>query len=163
MKIEKFFLLFALFCSACIIISCKKGEQGPPGNANVEVYNFGSQTIAGGVVNYTLNISRGKVDSSLILVYYNPSTENETTWYPIPGIGSGSLYQTRYFIYQTSTTPSVYTLGVRLTKMDGSIYSNAVTFTKLKVVITPASSIQNASVDQNNFYSVKQYLHLADN
>ncbi|MBV4357768.1 hypothetical protein [Pinibacter aurantiacus] len=162
MKIEKFFLLFALSCSA-FITSCKKGEHGPPGNANVEVYNFGSQTISGGSANYTLNISRGKIDSSLVLVYYNPSTEQETTWYPIPGIGSGSLYQTRYFIYQTSTNPSVYTLAVRLVKMDGAIYTTPVTFTKLKVVIAPASSIQNASVDQNNFYSVKQYLHLADN
>lgn len=161
MKIEKFFLLFALSCSA-FVIGCKKGEQGPPGNANVEVYNFGSQTISSGAVSYTLNISRGKIDSSLILIYYNPSTENET-WYPIPGVGSGSLYQTRYFIYQTSTTPSVYTLSVRLLKMDGSIYSTQTTFTKLKVVIAPASAIQNASVDKNDFYSIKQYLHLADN
>ena len=61
----------AQFLVACIVISvsvlsCKKGDQGPQGeagNANVIVYNFGSKTSAGGSIAYQIvNISQGKAD-----------------------------------------------------------------------------------------------------
>ena len=161
MKLKRTLLLLALCCTV-FAIGCKKGEQGPAGNANVEIHNFGSQTITTGVINYTLkNISRGKIDSSLILVYYNPSIESETSWYPIPSIGSGNLYQTRYFLTQSGND---YSLGIRILKMDGvTAYTTSITFTKLKVVIAPASSIHSSSINKGDYNSVKQYLQLTDN
>ena len=161
MKLKRTLLLLAICCTA-FAIACKKGEQGPAGNANVEIYNFGSQTVTTGIINYTLkNISRGKIDSSLVLVYCNPATEGETAWYPIPGIGSGNQYQTRYFLSQSGND---YSLGVRILKMDGvTAYTTSVTFTKLKVVIAPASSIHNSSINTGDYNAVKQYLQLTEN
>jgi hypothetical protein len=168
---RKLFLVAALALS---FTACKKGDTGPAGtsgkdgNANVTVYNFGSQAASGGSLNYTLTVTQGKIDSSLILVYSNPSTEAATAWYPVPGLGSGGSYEARFFIYQTATTPSsVYTLAVRLLSPGGTaVYSSAVTFTKLKVVLAPASTLINgrmaAPVDYSDYYAVKAYYHLPD-
>ena len=165
--------LMALLVSATLFMTaCEKGEdgaQGPTGNANVTVYNYPTQTTASGSLNYTLTISKEKLDSSLLLVYYNPSTEAASAWYPVPGLGASATYQTRYFIYQTATTPnSEYTLSVRLTQpASGSPYAGPVTFTKLKVVIAPASQVLTggrmaAPYDVNDYYSVKNYFGLED-
>ena len=162
-----------LFVLAAVIsfTACKKGDtgpQGPAGNANVTVYNFGEQTFTD-VVNLKLsNISQGKMDSSLILAYYNPSSEAATSWYPIPGAGSGAAYQTRYFVYQSATTPvSIYTFSIRTLKADGTAYGSAVTFKKIKIIMAPASAVlaggrqmsgvPNIPVDVNDYYAVCRY------
>lgn len=160
--------LIAALVLLTTIVSCKKGDTGPAGNANVIQYNFSSQTFTG-VLNLTLsNISQGKIDSSMVLIYYNPSTEAATAWYAVPGLGSGGLYETRYFLYQTSTSPSIYTLSIRTNKPDGTgTYASALTFTKTRVFIVPASTIlpggrQAAPVDYSDYYAVKKYYNIPD-
>ncbi|RYF91319.1 MAG: hypothetical protein EOO03_01640 [Chitinophagaceae bacterium] len=165
--------LMALLVTASLFMTaCEKGgdgAQGPMGNADVTVYNYPTQTTSSGSLNYTLTISKEKLDSSLVLVYYNPSTETSSAWYPVPGIGPTANYETRYFIYQTATTPnSQYTLAVRLTQpANALVYTGTTTFTKLKIVIAPASQVlaggrMAAPYDVNDYYSVKNYFGLED-
>lgn len=164
-------VILFVFTVLISITACKKGDtgpQGPMGNADITVYNFGQQTFTG-VVNLQLsNISQGKIDSSLILAYYNPANEVATAWYPIPGVGSGGNYATRYFLYQSATTPvSTYTFSLRAIKTDGSAYANVLTFTKVKIIIAPASvvlpggrqmnGVPNIPVDVNDYYAVCKY------
>lgn len=160
--------LIAALVLLTTIVSCKKGDTGPAGNANVIQYNFGSQTFTG-VLNLTLsNISQGKIDSSMVLIYYNPSTETSTAWYPVPGLGSGGLYEMRYLIYQGTPSPSSYIISLRANKPDGSgTYASALTFTKIRVFIVPASSVlpggrQAAPVDYSDYYAVKKYYNIPD-
>lgn len=147
----------------------EEGPQGPSGedgNANVLLYEFGEQTFTN-VLSLQLSVSRETVDNSLILVYYNPSNEASTSWYAIPGLGSGGNYQTRYFIYQSSTDPSVYTLSMRTLEPDGSgLYGSQVTFTKIKVIFAEASSIISAKaksqLDLRDYNAVKAYYGIPD-
>lgn len=159
----------AMIAIALLFNSCKKeegpvGPKGTDGNANVVLYNFGSQTSSGGAFNYILDsLSQGFVDSSLILVFANPSDQASTAWYPVPGLGSGGAYETRYFIYQTNTNPSTYTLTVRLANPDGSgTYASAVTFDKLKIIFAPASVVISGKkeIDWTNYAEVCSYLKL---
>jgi hypothetical protein len=69
------------------------------------------------------------MDSSFVLLYYNPATEAATAWYPIPGIGPGASFETRFFVFQSSTAPSGYTFGVRRHNVDtGANHNTSVTF-----------------------------------
>lgn len=151
-----------------IFAACsKKGDPGPTGNANVTVYNYGSVTFTGST-NYTLtNISQGMIDSSLVLAYYNPSTEAATAWYPVPGGGPVGAYEVRYFIHQSAATPSTYTMGVRAQAPAGGPYATPLTFRKFKIIIAPANKVltggrQAAPVDYNDYEAVRKYYNLPD-
>ena len=180
---KKIYRLSLVFVCALSLIACKKGDEGPagatgpagpagpqgvPGNANIILYNFGPQTFTGATSYVLSNLSRGRVDSSLVLVYYNPSTEAETAWYPCPGGGSGGAYETRFFIYQSSIAPSRYTLGLRAITPAGASYPNPLTFNKLRVIIALTSSIlpggrsSQPAVDYTDYYAVKKYFNLPD-
>ncbi|MDF2192238.1 hypothetical protein [Paraflavitalea sp. CAU 1676] len=171
-------LLLVLF-SISLVAGCKKGDTGPEGpagpagtkgNADVALYNFGQQTFTGSLNLLLSNLSQGKVDSSLILVYYNPSTEAATAWYPIPGSGPASTYETRFFVYQSSTSPvSAYTLGIRTTKADGTVYPTQVTWRKVRVIIAPASVVAAGGrqipgaglpIDVNDYAAVCRYFNI---
>lgn len=138
------------------------GEQGPPGadgNANVIQFEFGEQTFTNSL-NLDLSISQETVDSSLILVYYNPANEATTAWYQMPGLGPGGAYQTRYFIFQSSTEPSIYSLGIRTLLPDGSAaYGNPVTFRKIRVIFVEASTVFTG-VNLHDYNEVAVYLGL---
>src|SRR4051812_5723868 len=113
------------------------------------------------------NISQGRIDSSFVLAYYNPSTEAPTAWYPVPGIGSSGAYETRFFIYQTVTSPSTYLMGVRLMAPGSALsYANAVTFTKFKIVVVSSSAIftggRQIRPDWSNYNAVKKFLNLPE-
>lgn len=140
------------------------GPQGVSGNANVVLYEYGTQTFTS-AVNYLLtNISQGRIDSSILLTYYNPSTEAATMWYAVPGAGSTAAYVTRNFWYQTSTAPSTYTMSVRTHNWDGTPNVTSKTFTKLRIFVVKSSSIlpggKGAEVDLNDQDAV--YEHFID-
>lgn len=117
-----------------------QGAKGDQGNANVQIYEFGSRTFTGSL-NLPLSLSRATVDSSVVFMYYNPVPESESAWYPIPGSGSGGLYETRYFLSQALVSPSTYTFGVRVFKPDGTLYNISLTFRKIRIVLVKASAI----------------------
>jgi hypothetical protein len=150
MKQAKFIML-ALFLAALFSNCSKEGPQGPagvqgpqgpqgvkgdpgpqgvPGNSNVILYNFASRTFTT-LTSYQITIDPGKVDSSIVLAYFNPAGEVATAWYPIPGLGNSGFFQSRSFIYQVSTSPSVYSLTVRLLNANGTgDYNTPVTWAK---------------------------------
>ena len=167
MKIINLWPLFLLLFVS--IAGCKKGDTGPAGadgNADVNAFTFGPVTFTGTTNLKLTGLTQGRIDSSLILVYYNPVPEAATSWYPAPGLGSGANYETRYFIYQTGTNPVEYTLSLRLMNTGTAIsYPTQVTFTKIKVFIVPASKITPGGrtgntkqpVDLNNYYDVCRF------
>lgn len=161
--------LYAILLSILFFSACKKGDtgpQGPTGNADVKMFTFGSQTFTGALGLKLLGLTQGYVDSSLVLVYYNPVPEAATAWYPCPGLGSGGSYETRYVIYRTSTTPEEWMVSIRAVKPDGSgPYPNALTFTKVRIIFAPASSIQTGRgtpLDLKDYNAVKNYYNLPD-
>ncbi len=139
------------------------GINGQDGNANVTVINFGSKTFSSSADYALPMLSKGMIDSSLILVYYNPSSESATAWYAVPGLGSSGTYETRYILTQIS---SASTLRIFLNKPDGSgSYTGNVTFTKLKVIVAPGSTFINGKstqppVDYNDYYAVCKFYNI---
>lgn len=118
------------------------GPQGPTGNANVALYEFGSRSFTGSTNYVVPGITPEQMDASFVLIYFNPSTEVETAWYQVPGIGPGASYETRYFTFQTSTSPSEYTFGVRTLNVGASTsYGTQVTWRKLRIFVVPATTI----------------------
>ncbi|WP_143310613.1 hypothetical protein [Chitinophaga vietnamensis] len=163
---------YLLACMLLAFVACKKGDigpQGPQGNANITMYTFDSQTFTG-MLNLVLNnITSNKMDSSLILVYYNPVPEDGTSWYAIPGAGPGNLYQTRFFTYQVNVNPSNYLLSIRTFNSDGSTYGSKLLFRRIRVIIAPATAILSGGrmsshqpVDYNDYHAVMRYYHLPE-
>jgi hypothetical protein len=145
--------LLTLFCISIAVLfsQCKKeGDAGKDGNANVMIYTFGSKTSSGGSINYSLpaEVTQARLDSSVVLAYYNPSNELPEVWYSVPGIGSGGYYHVRSFWYNTSNP----VFGVRIMTPAGAIYNTAVTFTKFRIVIIPASQITVLSIRPEEQY-----------
>ena len=156
-------ILFAVFC-VCACKKGEKGEQGPTGNADVTMFTFENKTFTNTLA-LEIPISKSRVDSSLVLVYYCPSTEAASSWYPVPGIGSSGTYNTRYNLYQpqTQTQPSKYRLDIRTLNMAGTAYGYAVTFTKIKVIFAPASSISalsNLNEIKNDYYLAEKQFNI---
>lgn len=172
MKTLRFPVLLFL-CMAMLMSSCKKGDTGPAGedgNANVRLFTYSDITFTG-VYNMQLSgISQGMMDSSLVLIYYNPSTEVASSWYPVPGLGSGALYDMRYLLYQSSTSPSIYTISLRAMQPNGSgSYASQLTFTKVRVFLVPASSVtvggrgvadSESILNVEDYYSVCRYFNI---
>ena len=164
---------YASICAGVLLLlvtACKKGDTGPKGrdgNANVIQLNYGSQTFTG-VCSFPLpdSISQEMIDSSVVLVYYVLSTEAPTSWYTVPGLGSGGLFETRMFVYQSSLSPVKLAVSVRLVKPDGTgSYATAVTFSKTRVIIIPASKVTNVArygPDLGRYDAVKSFYGLGD-
>lgn len=176
------FKLLTVFVISGTLFSCQKdgatgpagpagpagpmGPQGVSGNANVITYTYSSQTFTGALNLLLTNMSQARIDSGIVLVYYNPSTEVSTAWYSCPGVGSGGSYNTRFFYYQTGTSPSVYTVAIRALTLSGGGYPSPLTFTKTKVVIIATAAIANGGryggslPDLTDYLSVKKYFAL---
>lgn len=165
-------LLGLILVLAAVVYSCsgKDGPAGPAGrngNANVIVYQYGTQTTTTGTINYVFDASQGLVDSSLVLAYYNPSTEAATAWYAVPGLGSTGAYMTRSLWYQTTAVPSQYTYRVLLLTPSGSAtYTTSTTFTKFKIILVPASEINSVTsrgmLNLSDYNAVADYLRLSE-
>jgi hypothetical protein len=146
------------------------GPQGVSGNANVVSYTYGSKTFTSSVDYLMTNMPQSRIDSSIVLAYYNPSTEAATAWYQVPGAGSTASYEVRNFWYQTATAPtSVYTMGVRTYNHDGSANAVSKTFTKFRIFVVAASSIlpggrqTKPAIDLNDYNAVCEYLGVSKN
>lgn len=172
MKTLRFPALLSL-CLVLLMASCKKGDTGPAGqdgNANVRLFTYSNITFTG-VYNLQLSgISQGQMDSSMVLIYYNPSSEVASSWYPVPGLGSGSTYDMRYLLYQSSPSPSIYTISLRAMLPNGSgPYGSQLTFTKVRVFLVPASSVtvggrgvadSESILNTEDYYSVCRYFNV---
>lgn len=169
-KIPGFFTLSKLVLFASVMVfaaGCFQGDKGADGNANIICYNFGPQTTTTGNLTYTItDIDQETIDSSLILVYYTPSIETASSWYPCPGISTTAAYETRYFLTEVDEN-YIAMVGVKLHNVGSTaLYTSSVTFSRLKVIIAPASSIINPSVkkqpDFSDYNQVREYFGLQD-
>jgi hypothetical protein len=168
---KKLITAFAVFAVLALSTSCKKAEDGATGptgpagsngtngNSNVKAYYFGKDSITSLNPNITLNlpspVTSNMIDSSAVLVYHSASG----LWFPSPGVGLNSTYQTR--IYTQNTT-----LYVKSLDPDGTAYSGGkVIFDKLKVIVIPASDFsgfRKKPVDFTDYKATMQYYGLAE-
>ena len=125
-----------------------QGEEGPigpkgvTGNANVKLYEYGSVTFTSAENFLLTDMPKTQIDSSLVLMYYNPQNEVESAWFAVPGAGSLASYLTRNFWYQTKSAPSSeYTVALRIFNSDGSSNTTWRTFVKTRIFIASASQI----------------------
>jgi len=160
-------LLAMILIIGALAASCEKeegptGPQGPAGaagangNANVMVYGFGETTLTSVSTekSFTLPISSGKVDSSMIYPYFH----HNSWWYPAGSIGYASSYLTRYYIFPGTTSSSLL-IGIK--NVDGSVYTGAdVTWDSVRVFVIPANVFKiakNQNVDFNDYQAVADY------
>jgi hypothetical protein len=62
------------------------GPQGVAGNANVVLYEYGSTTFTS-LVSYLIpDMTVEKMDTTLVVGYFNPSEYDEDVWISLPGI-----------------------------------------------------------------------------
>ena len=143
------------------------GPQGVSGNANVVLYEYGARTFTTTVDYLMTNISQGRIDSSIVLAYHNPSGESETAWYAVPGAGTMGTYVTRNYWYQTNTDPSEYTMTVRTHNWAGTLNTPTKTWNKFRIFVVMASAIVSpevkSEVDLNDYHSVCKFLGIKRN
>ena len=157
-------LMLSAFLFAC---SGEDGAVGPKGNANVIMYNYGSQTTTSGYLYYNFEAEQEFVESCIVLGYYNPLDQDTTCYYAIPGLGSNGNYMTRSWWYRTVAVPSTYTYHVRLLTPSGSgTYTTSTTFRKFKLILVPASSITTITsrglLNLSDYNAVMDYLELSE-
>lgn len=142
------------------------GPQGVMGNANVVLYEYGSLTFTSTASYLMTDITQGRVDSSIVLAYYNPDPEAETAWYAVPGAGSSGTYVTRNFWWQTEVDPSTYTMTVRTHTWTGTLHTTTKTWRKFRIFVVMASAIISpevkSEVDLNDYHSVCKFLGIKE-
>jgi len=142
------------------------GPQGVMGNANVVLYEYGTMTFTSSVNYLMTNITQGRVDSSIILSYYNPESEHETAWYAVPGAGSTGAYITRNFWWQTGVDPSTYTMAVRTHTWTGTLHTTSKTWRKFRIFVADASTIltpeAKSELDLDDYYAVCKFFGIKE-
>lgn len=168
-------LLVAILLLSAFLFSCSgedgatgpagpKGADGADGNANVTAYEFGTRTTTTGTINYQFTATQAHIDSCLVLGYFQ-SPAAAGNWYPIPGVGPNTLYQTRSYWQATNATTQQYV--VKLVTMDGTTaYLTSTTFSKMKLYLVPASVIipltSRGLLNVSDYNAVRDYLKLSD-
>jgi hypothetical protein len=142
------------------------------GNANVILYEYGTQTFSGSANYLITNLTKNRADSSMMIAFYNPEGADASAWYGIPSLGPGNAYIATHNWYQSSTNPSTYTMTVSLFTPGGSAYSSDVTFSKFRIFVTKASAIlpggrvkilspQEAGIDLTDHNAVSKFLGMS--
>jgi hypothetical protein len=142
------------------------GPQGVSGNANVVLYEYGSMTFTSSVDYLMTDITQGRIDSSIVLSYYNPDNEDPTAWIAVPGASSLGDFVTRNFWWQTGLEPSTYTMRVRTNNWDGTLNTTSKTWTKFRIFVVLASTIEaggkKSEIDLNDYHAVCEFLGIKE-
>lgn len=167
-------LLVAILLLTAFLFSCSgedgatgptgpKGTDGTDGNANVVMYEFGTQTTTTGMLLYQFEATQGFADSCMYFGYYKTSV-GSNTWYPIPGIGPDAAYESRSYIQQSNATAQRY--YVKLVNMAGLDYTASTTFAVMKLYIVPPSVIipitSRGLLNVSDYNAVRDYLNLSE-
>lgn len=138
------------------------------------LYEYESQTFTEFVDYLIPDMPRSRMDSSILLAYYNVIGSREDLWYPVPGIGQTYLYIVGSFWY-VSSTPNAYELRLFTANFDGTIHSGSKTFTKFRIFVVNASEVlpqgksgkgdlldklKEDGVDVNDYFAVMDYFGL---
>lgn len=142
------------------------GPQGVTGNANVVLYEYGSMTFTSTVSYLLTDITQGRIDSSILLSYYNPSNESQTAWMAVPGANSTGTYVTRNYWWQTAVDPSTYTMTVVTNNWNGSPNITSKTWTKFRIFVVQASAIvtpaAKSELDLDDYHAVCKFLGIKE-
>ncbi|WP_232825994.1 hypothetical protein [Chitinophaga alhagiae] len=143
------------------------GQQGAPGNANVTLYTFKNVKVKIGYQLHLTNLPKARMDSCMVLGYYNPAGEYSGTWYPIPGPGPGNAYWAVYNLVQVGGNMGLYGFNLKLQQPDGTAYNTEVIFNTVRIFVVPASSIiplgkQAPAVDVKDYEAVLKHYGFQD-
>lgn len=166
---KKLFSLIIVLGLLVGLMSCTKegpagpaGKNGTDGNANVTTYLFTDSATITWSATSTITLSYDSVfnitdsirDESVFLIYSKMKVGG--LWYPVPGLGSGGSYTTRYFIGSNS-------IVIQLRNPDGSTWSgtNKPEFSAIKVCVIPSTTViemNAAGINQENYQECMRYL-----
>jgi hypothetical protein len=117
------------------------GPQGVAGNANVVLYEYGSTTFTS-LVSYLIpDMTVEKMDTTLVVGYFNPSEYDEDVWISLPGIVA--INGNNYIIvnYLASYDADNYSMILTTLNVDGSLNSVSKTWRKFRIFVIPASTV----------------------
>ena len=140
------------------------GPTGPTGNANVQQYTFGLRRItAGSFASYSnMPLTQTQLDNTTVVVFHE-HTDNRNTWYPSPGAGYLNGYVTLMVL---SITGSNLLVDVQPKNPDGTLYASTLTFSRVRVIIIPASSnvtlAKASGLNLNDYNAVRKYYNLPE-
>lgn len=163
MKRKLLVIIMFMAMSAIMVTSCKKGDDGKPGNANVTSHTFSVPTWSSNSTRWYITMSvpeitTGNNSSASIQVYF--SIDNNS-WVALPNTVVAS---SNYFMgYITSAGIVEVTWdynGVGIGSSPNTFYS-ATSLFKV-VVIPPATIVANPDLDLNNYNKVKTKFNLQD-
>jgi len=200
---KNFYLLFSIILGLSTILSCEgpegpqgpqgtqgpaglqgdqgpQGEQGPigpqgvTGNANVVLYEYGSVNFTS-VVSYLIpDMTVEKMDTTLVIGYFNPSEYDEDVWISLPGIVA--INGNNYIIvnYMASFDADSYSMILTTLNVDGSLNASSKTWRKFRIFVIPASTVipagriadvqtdlSNAGIDFTDYAAVCDYFGLS--
>ncbi len=164
---KNFYFLFAILVALFTITGCEgpegpqgpagpqgnqgpqglEGEQGPigpqgiTGNANVVLYEYGPATFSS-VVSYLIpDMTVEKMDTTLVVGYFNPNEYDEDVWISLPGVVA--INGTNYIIvnYLASYDADTYSMILTTLNVDGSLNATSKTWRKFRIFVIPASSV----------------------
>lgn len=167
---KNFYLIFLFLSALFTISSCEgpegpqgpAGQQGPPGtqgeqglqgeqgpvgpqgvtgNANVVLYEYGSTTFTS-LVSYLIpDMTVEKMDTTLVVGYFNPNDYDEDVWISLPGIVA--INGTNYIIvnYLASYDAETYSMILTTLNVDGSLNTTSKTWRKFRIFVIPASTV----------------------
>lgn len=164
---KNFYLFFLIVFALSTILSCEgpegpqgpqgptgpqgaqgpQGEQGPigpqgiAGNANVVLYVYGSANFTSTVSYLIPDMTVEKMDTSLVVGYFNPDEYDEDVWISLPGIVV--IDGNNYIIvdYLASYDADNYNMILTTLNIDGSINSTPKTWRKFRIFVIPASTV----------------------
>ena len=167
MKTKNLILLFAVITVS--ISSCKKdagptGPAGKDGNANVKSFTFNNPiTVSTGWADTLNGITYQSLSSSLVLAFIQDANCGRN-WYSAPGWGCGAAYAMRFYTF-TDVIDTVTTFAsLVLLNPDGSFGASNQTFTKIRVLVAPASTVLTGKkeVDYSDYKATCRYFNIQE-
>jgi hypothetical protein len=119
-----------------------QGPQGIPGNSNVVLYEYDSVTFTFSIEYLIPDMTVERMDSSLVIGYFNPVEYDEDVWITLPGIvaiaGANNYIVTQYLYSYDENT---YSLILTTFSIDGSLDTEQKTWRKFRIFVIPATSV----------------------
>lgn len=153
-------LVVALIC--IMTISCKKGDKGDTGNANVTQYTFGAQNLAAGFVTLSVTTTLDTMNNSswFVYLYYQPNDR----WYFIPGSGVGGTTQYRLSMGYVTGKANLYIdkMGAGENYAAAKVVRVYLTNTMPGGRMAQPAQQELPNIDFTDYIAVKKYYHLPD-
>ncbi|MFT3827139.1 MAG: hypothetical protein QM731_24650 [Chitinophagaceae bacterium] len=149
---------------AVAVFSCKKGDKGDTGNANVTQYSFGAQNLAStSFVTLSVTTTQDTMNNSAWFVYLYYQTNDR--WYFIPGYGIGGSTQYRLSMGYSSSKVNLYIDKIGA----GESYAAAKVVRVYMTNTMPGGRVADPvnreglpNIDFTDYNAVKKYYHLPD-